>query len=62
MRLLQDQKVLNGRVFEPTAKNRPHMRELVVVVEFQGWGHLFEWPIPFLHEWEVKEFFLNIEF
>lgn len=20
------------------------------VVEFQGWGYLFEWPIPFLHE------------
>lgn len=34
--LQQDQKVLNGRVFEPTAKNRLCMREFVAVVDFQG--------------------------
>lgn len=38
MSLLQDQKVLNGKVFEPTTNNRPCKRELVEVVDFQGWG------------------------
>lgn len=46
--------MLNGRVFEPTAKNSPGMHELVDVVDIQGWGHLFEWFVPFLHEWEVR--------
>lgn len=41
--------------------NNPGMRQLVDAVEFQGWGHLFEWPVPFLHEWEVKGFQLNME-
>lgn len=40
--LLQDQKVLNGRVFEPTAMNRPCIRKLVEAIDFQGWGHLFD--------------------
>lgn len=34
--LLQDQKVLSGRVFEPTAKNSLGMREFVEAVKFQG--------------------------
>lgn len=40
--LLQNQKVLNGRVFESTTMNNPGMCELVDTVESQGWGHLFE--------------------
>lgn len=40
--LLQEQKVLNGTVFEPMANNSPGMRELVGAVDIQGWGHLFK--------------------
>lgn len=47
-------------MLEPTAKESPGIRELVDTVEFQGWGHLFEWLVPFLHEWEVREFYLNL--
>lgn len=28
---------------------------------FEGWTHLYEWLAPFLHEWEVCEFYLNLE-
>lgn len=52
--LLQNQKVMNGRVFEPTTKNSLGMHELIDAAQFQGRGHLSEWPVSFLHEWEVK--------
>lgn len=51
----------NGRVFEPEAKDSLGRRVLVDVVDFQGWTHLFECPIPFLHKWEVHEYYLNLE-
>lgn len=60
MSLLQDQKVLNGRVFEPTTKNRLCVRELVEAVDFQGWGHLFILVVHILHEWEAKDFYQNM--
>lgn len=48
--LRKNQKLLSGYVFEPKAKDSPGMRELVNVVDLQGWTHLFEWPVPYLHE------------
>lgn len=48
-------------MFEPVAKDSPSTRELVDVVEFQGWSHLVEWLIPYLHEKEVKKFYINLE-
>lgn len=46
------------RVFEPEAKGKQGMRDLVDVVVIQGWDHLFEWPIPTLHEWKVRKILL----
>lgn len=40
--LLQEKKVLNGRAFELAAKNSPGIRELVDIVDIQGWYHLLE--------------------
>lgn len=37
------------------------MSDLVGVVVIQGWGHLFEWIVPCLYEWEVRQFYYNLE-
>ncbi|KAG5598555.1 hypothetical protein H5410_029925 [Solanum commersonii] len=37
------------------------MANLVDVVIIQGWNHLFEPPVPYLHEPEVHEFFYKME-
>ncbi|KAG5621722.1 hypothetical protein H5410_006940 [Solanum commersonii] len=37
------------------------MSNLFYVVSIQGWNHLFEPPVPYLHEPEVREFFYKIE-
>lgn len=36
--------------FKPEAKDSLGLRELVDAIDFQGWTHLFEWPVPFLYE------------
>lgn len=59
--MLENQKLLYGRVFAPMAKDSPDMCELVDAMEFQGCSHLFEWLVPFLHEWKVREFYLNLK-
>lgn len=46
---------------EPTAKDSLGMRVLVDAVKVHSWGHLFEWTIPILHKWEVREFYLNLK-
>ncbi|KAG5616685.1 hypothetical protein H5410_016509 [Solanum commersonii] len=57
----EQQKVLNGRVFEPDILTKFGMANLVDTVTIQGWNHLFEAPVPYLHEPEVREFFYRME-
>ncbi|KAH0665459.1 hypothetical protein KY290_027692 [Solanum tuberosum] len=47
---MEQQKVLNGRVFDPDILTQVGMGNLVDVVTIQGWNHLFEPPVPYLHE------------
>ncbi|KAG5632170.1 hypothetical protein H5410_003887 [Solanum commersonii] len=58
---MENQKVLNGRVFNPDILTKFGMLNLFYVVSIQGWNHLFEPPIPYLHEPEVREFFYKME-
>jgi len=58
---IEQQRVLNGRVFDPDILTTFGMANLVDVVTIQGWNHLFEPPIPYLHEPEVREFFYKME-
>ncbi|KAH0667624.1 hypothetical protein KY290_029786 [Solanum tuberosum] len=37
------------------------MRYLVDYVAFQEWEHLFEWPVPSLHQAKVRKFSYNME-
>ncbi|KAH0764666.1 hypothetical protein KY285_000537 [Solanum tuberosum] len=37
------------------------MSNLFDVVSIQGWNHIFEPPVPYLHEPEVHEFFYKME-
>ncbi|KAG5600433.1 hypothetical protein H5410_031803 [Solanum commersonii] len=46
---MEQQRVLNGRVFDPD-----------ILTTF-GWNHLFQPPVPYLHEPEVHEFFYKME-
>ncbi|KAH0644959.1 hypothetical protein KY284_032843 [Solanum tuberosum] len=58
---MENQKVLNGRVFDPDILTKFGMSNLFDVVSIQGWNHLFETPVPYLHEPEVREFFYKME-
>ncbi|KAH0702469.1 hypothetical protein KY285_016747 [Solanum tuberosum] len=58
---MEQQKVLNGKVFDPDIHTLFGMANLVDVVTIQGWNHLFEPPVPYLHEPEVREFFCKME-
>ncbi|KAH0738544.1 hypothetical protein KY290_037249 [Solanum tuberosum] len=58
---MEQQKVLNGRVFDPDINTRFGMGNLVDAVIIQGWNHLFAPPVPYLHEPEVREFFYKME-
>lgn len=49
-------------MFKPEAREKLGIRNLVDVVVILGWDHLFRWPVPTLHEWEVRQFYYNIEF
>lgn len=55
-------KVLNGRVFDPDIVGQPGMQELVQIMEFQGWIHLFQLPMPLLYKDEVVEFYVDMMF
>ncbi|KAK4730300.1 hypothetical protein R3W88_023288 [Solanum pinnatisectum] len=37
------------------------MANLVDVITIQGWNHLFEPTVPYLHEPEVREFFYKMK-
>ncbi|WMV43098.1 hypothetical protein MTR67_036483 [Solanum verrucosum] len=58
---MENQKVLNGRVFDPDILTKFGMGNLFDVVSIQGWNHLFESPVSYLHEPEVREFFYKME-
>ncbi|KAH0686189.1 hypothetical protein KY289_016952 [Solanum tuberosum] len=58
---MEQQKVLNGRVFDPDIHTLFGMANLVDVVTIQGWNHLFEPPVPYLHEPEMHEFFCKMK-
>ncbi|KAH0746082.1 hypothetical protein KY285_007739 [Solanum tuberosum] len=58
---MENQKVLNDRVFDPDIPTAFGMSNLFDVVSLQGWGHLFEPPSPYLHEPEVREFYYKIK-
>ncbi|KAG5606447.1 hypothetical protein H5410_027939 [Solanum commersonii] len=58
---MENQRVLNGRVFDPDIPTEFGMSNLFDVVSLQGWDHLFKPPAPYLHEPEVREFFYKIE-
>ncbi|KAH0761103.1 hypothetical protein KY290_017176 [Solanum tuberosum] len=56
------QKVLGGRVFNPTIIMKPGMNSLADLVEIQSWTHLFMTKCPILHEEQVREFYYNVDF
>ncbi|KAG5620769.1 hypothetical protein H5410_005987 [Solanum commersonii] len=58
---MENQKVLNGRVFDPDILTKFGMSNLLYVFSIQGWNHLFEPPVPYLHKSEVREFFYKME-
>ncbi|KAG5611031.1 hypothetical protein H5410_022312 [Solanum commersonii] len=58
---MEQQRVLNSRVFDPNILTTFGMANLVDVITIQGWNHLFEPPVPYLHEPKVREFFYKIE-
>jgi len=58
---MEKQKFLNGRVFDPDILTKFGMSNLSDDVSIQGWNHLFETPISYLHEPEVREFFYKME-
>ncbi|KAH0761720.1 hypothetical protein KY290_017793 [Solanum tuberosum] len=50
---MEQQRVLNGRVFDPDILTKFGMANLVDAVIIQGWNHLSESPVLYLHEPEV---------
>ncbi|KAG5581135.1 hypothetical protein H5410_051762 [Solanum commersonii] len=58
---MENQKILNGRVFDPDILTKFSMSNLFYVVSIQGWNHLFEPQVSYLHELEMCEFFYKIE-
>ncbi|KAH0699027.1 hypothetical protein KY284_013242 [Solanum tuberosum] len=58
---MENQKVLNGRVFDPLILTEFDMSTLFYFVSLQSWDHLFEAPAPYLHEPEVREFYYKRE-
>ncbi|KAH0686209.1 hypothetical protein KY289_016976 [Solanum tuberosum] len=58
---MEQQKVLNGRVFDPDILTQFGMGNLVDAVTIQGWNHLFEPPAPYLDNPEVREFFYKMK-
>ncbi|KAG5606002.1 hypothetical protein H5410_027494, partial [Solanum commersonii] len=60
--ILNKQKVLNGRVFDPEIITNQGMCNLADSVEIQAWTHLFIDHIPMIHEPQVRDFYYNAEF
>ncbi|KAH0645533.1 hypothetical protein KY284_033417 [Solanum tuberosum] len=51
---MENQKVLNGRIFDLDILTKFGMGNLFDVVSIQGWNHLFEPPVSYLYEPEVR--------
>ncbi|KAG5598615.1 hypothetical protein H5410_029985 [Solanum commersonii] len=58
---MENQKVLNGRVFDPDILTKFGMSNLFYAFSIQSWNHLFEPPVLYLHEPEVSKFFYKME-
>ncbi|KAH0738289.1 hypothetical protein KY290_036994 [Solanum tuberosum] len=58
---MENQKVLNGRVFDPDILTEPGMSTLFDSVSLQSWDHLFEPLAPYFHEPKVREFYYKME-
>jgi len=58
---MENQKVLNGRVFDPDILTKFGMSNLFYAFSIKGWNHLFEPPVSYLHEPEMREFFYKME-
>ncbi|XP_060204537.1 uncharacterized protein LOC132632569 [Lycium barbarum] len=54
---LKQQKVLLGTVVDPEIADKFGMRELLEIIDFQKWSHLFAPPIPNIYKAQVVEFF-----
>ncbi|MCD9561092.1 hypothetical protein HAX54_020052 [Datura stramonium] len=58
-------KSIKKDVIEESSKDivRMHgMQELLEMVRFQGWEHLFEPPMPIMYESEVSDFYSSLMF
>ncbi|KAG5579772.1 hypothetical protein H5410_050399 [Solanum commersonii] len=58
---LKRDKVLNGRVFDYEILIKSGMCTCYDFVSLQSWEHLFECPVSYLHEPEVREFYYKME-
>ncbi|KAG5595900.1 hypothetical protein H5410_037132 [Solanum commersonii] len=58
---MENQKVLNGRVFNPDILIEPRMSTLFDSVSLQSWDHLFKPLTPYLHEPEVRISYYQME-
>lgn len=61
IKAMEKQKVLNGRVFDLDFLTYFGMSDLINVFSLQNWGHLFEPPVPYLHEHQVRECYYKME-
>ena len=59
--IMEHQKVLNGRAFDPDIVTELGIATMYDVVLVQEWIHLFETPPSYMHEAEVHEFFYKME-
>lgn len=57
---LKNQKVMWGRVFDPEITNKPGMKDLVEIMEFQKWSHLFVPQSLKVYEDEVRSFYVGL--
>ncbi|KAH0650490.1 hypothetical protein KY284_030402 [Solanum tuberosum] len=58
---MENQKVLNGRVFDPDILTELGMSTLFYSVSLQSWDHLFKPSAPYLHKHEVRKFYYKME-
>ncbi|KAK6777937.1 hypothetical protein RDI58_024655 [Solanum bulbocastanum] len=58
---LKKHKVLNGKVLDPEILTKLRMCTLFDSLTLQNWEHLFECPVPYLHEPEAREFYYNTD-
>ncbi|KAF3624243.1 hypothetical protein FXO38_30360 [Capsicum annuum] len=61
-KVLKNQKVLTGRVFNSKIFEKLRMVELIEYVRQQCWLHLLEEPVPSVYEAKVRKFFYNVKF